>query len=365
MKHLHFHWHNPTIASGFRSGVCLHGHTLHSEECLWFLPRYLQLVPGVSHVMPRYCAGVDFARAWWTPPLTPASALALEREQIHRLGIAPMVSLTDHDNIDGGLALQVTCSRQTTPVSVEWTLPYQSSILHIGVHNLPSGADRAWMREMAELTAEPNEILARDLLHSMAELPGALIVLNHPFWLEEGIEERQHRHALGRFLQECRGSIHALELNGTRVWKENAEAMELAQQLGLPAISGGDRHACEPSACLNLTNAATFAEFAEEVRDGHSRLLFMPQYREPMTMRIFEAVWDILRPYPEYPGRTRWTDRIFYRGNDGEARSVAQIWNGRAPWPLDGITGLVGLFAGTRLRTAIRMLLANRGEVLP
>ena len=29
-------------------------------------------------------------------------------------------------------------------------------------------------------------------------------------------------------------------------------------------ISGGDRHACEPAACLNLTNAASFGEFVAE-----------------------------------------------------------------------------------------------------
>src|SRR3974390_1049492 len=117
---LHFHWRNPAVPGRFRSGVCLHGHTLFSEECLWFLPRYLQHLPGASRVMSRYCSKVDFARAWWTPPLTPVSALELERGQIRRLGLAPMVSLTDHDKIDAGLALQVTCARRDTPVSVEW-----------------------------------------------------------------------------------------------------------------------------------------------------------------------------------------------------------------------------------------------------
>src|SRR5579863_7428059 len=131
MQNLHFLWQNPAIRCGFRRAVCLHGHTLHSEECLWFLPRYLQLIPGMAQLLPHWSAGVDFARAWWTPPLTPASALELEREQIRRLDLAPTVSLTDHDKIEAGLALQVTCARSDTPVSVEWTLPYERSILHI------------------------------------------------------------------------------------------------------------------------------------------------------------------------------------------------------------------------------------------
>jgi len=50
------------------TGVCLHGHTMHSEECLSFLPRYLHHVPGVSQIVSRYEGGprpaVDFSRAY-------------------------------------------------------------------------------------------------------------------------------------------------------------------------------------------------------------------------------------------------------------------------------------------------------------
>src|SRR5580658_1037373 len=100
-----FVWREPHAVDGFRSGVCLHGHTMHSEECLSFLPRYLHHVPGISQVVTYYerARRVDFARAWWTPPLSPASALRLEQEQIAALGLTPIVSLTDHDNIHAGL----------------------------------------------------------------------------------------------------------------------------------------------------------------------------------------------------------------------------------------------------------------------
>jgi hypothetical protein len=40
------------------------------------------------------------------------------------------------------------------------------------------------------------------------------------------------------------------------------------------------------TACLNFTNAKSFGEFASEIRAGHSTVLFMPQYREPMALRI-------------------------------------------------------------------------------
>ncbi len=79
-----FLWRNADCTRPFRSGVCLHGHTMHSEECLSFLPRYLHRAPGISQVVSRYQRGprpaVDFSRAYWTPPLSPASALRLEHE---------------------------------------------------------------------------------------------------------------------------------------------------------------------------------------------------------------------------------------------------------------------------------------------
>src|ERR1700748_1145161 len=97
-----FVWRSPRSTSSFHSAVSLHGHTMHSEECLNFLPRYLHRVPGVSQIVSyaeRPPRSADFARAWWTPPLAPASALHVEREQIAKLGLRPLVSLTDHDDI--------------------------------------------------------------------------------------------------------------------------------------------------------------------------------------------------------------------------------------------------------------------------
>lgn len=362
-----FLWREAGSASGFDSGVCLHGHTMHSQECLSFLPRHLHHVPGISQVVRHYetARRVDFARAWWTPPLSPASAMSLEREQIARLGLRPMVSLTDHDDIEAGLALGVTADPADTPVSVEWTVPYRRSIFHLGVHNIPRNAAHEWMAAMAEYTAAPREALLPAVLDEFARVPDVLIVLNHPFWLEEGVTEDDHKPALERIVRECLGWFDAFELNGTRGWKENAATIELARLHGRPVISGGDRHACEPSACLNLTNSHSFAEFVAEIHAGRSTILFMPQYREPMAQRILEASRDILRTYPEYPGRERWADRIFYRNEDGVARTVAQIWQGREPRWLSGAAAAVRFFGGARFRPALRLFLAERGELHP
>lgn len=225
----------------FKSAVCLHGHTMYSQECLSFLPRYLKLVPGVSQVVNGYERRnlVNFARAYWTPPLTPASALRLEQEQISRLGLRPIVSLTDHDSIDAPIALQVTGACGEVPVSAEWTVPYQRAILHVGIHNLPAAEARSWMSVMAAYTSYPEETRLPAILKELSSIPDTLIVLNHPFWLEEGVEETDRREAVERLLSECVDCFHALELNGTRKWRENAATIEMARAHSLPVISAG------------------------------------------------------------------------------------------------------------------------------
>ena len=362
-------WRNADYTRPFSTGVCLHGHTMHSEECLSFLPRYLHRVPGVSQVVSSYQRGprpaVDFSRAYWTPPLSPASALHLEREQITELGLHSLVSLTDHDKIEAGVTLQETASADEVPISVEWTVPYGGSIFHVGIHNLPPDAAQSWMSAMMACTATQDERCLQDLLRAFAEIPQVLVVLNHPFWLEEGIEEAVHQRALDRFLREHVGCLHAFELNGTRKWNENAAVMELAGTHARPVVSGGDRHACEPAACLNLTNSRSFSEFASEVKAGHSSVVFLPHYRQPMAFRILEASCEILRPYPEYPGRERWIDRVFYRTEDGIAQTLATLWKNREPLVVVPLSGTLQFLATTRVRMALRLLMSRQVESVP
>ena len=362
-----FLWRNAAGVRPFTTAVCLHGHTMHSEECLSFLPGHLHRVPGVSQIVSRYQRGpspaVDFARAYWTPPLNPASALRLEEEQIAKLGLRPLVSLTDHDNIEAGAALQVAASAAGVPISVEWTVPYRNSIFHLGMHNLPPATARGWMSAMASYTATGDENLLRDILRACYAVPEMLIVLNHPFWLEEGVEETAHRRALDDILHEHVQCFHAFELNGTRGWPENAAVVELARLYFRPVVSGGDRHACEPAACLNLTNSRSFAEFAAEVKAGCSSVVFLPHYRQPMALRVCEAICEIVRPYPEFPGREHWTDRVFYRTLDGGAQSLRTLWGNREPWVVRPLSGSLQMLATTRARMALRLMLSGQTEM--
>jgi len=87
---------------------------------------------------------IDFAQGYWTPPLCPRSAYEVEKNQIEQtLGMQALVSLTDHDCIDAPLLLRVVPAMHETPVSLEWTVPFQSAKFHLGVHNCPARAPRS------------------------------------------------------------------------------------------------------------------------------------------------------------------------------------------------------------------------------
>jgi hypothetical protein len=57
---------------------------------------------------------------------------------------------------------------------------------------------------------------------------------------------------------------------------------------------------------------------------------------------------------PEYPGRERWVDRVFYTGDNGMARALSAIWRD-TPWTLGAVAGGVQFLAGASLRPAIRL----------
>ena len=102
--------------------------------------------------MERYGFKLDYAAAYWTPPLTPRLAFDLESKQIEKLGVAPLVSITDHDNITAPMLLRTVAAARHIPVSVEWSAPYFGpdggceQSFHLGIHNLPSDTGAEWMR---------------------------------------------------------------------------------------------------------------------------------------------------------------------------------------------------------------------------
>jgi hypothetical protein len=337
---IHLQWKDPATAGRFRTGVSLHSHTLHSRESLDFIYHAAARFPILSAVVRRgervyrrfNDAELDLARGWWTPPLGPLDAWLLETAQIESLHQNAIVSITDHDNIDAPASLQVLAECRGTPISVEWTVPFGPTFFHLGVHNLPpSGARELWAG-MDEYRRHPQEARLQGILSALAALPQVLIVFNHPLWDERGIGQCAHRETALQFLQRFGAAIHALELNGMRPWKENREVVAFARTAQKPVISGGDRHAVEPNAVLNLTNSETFDEFAEEVRAGWSSVFVLRHYREQYTLRILHNMIDVLRTYDRHAnGWAQWSDRVFYLCHDGQTRSLTELFGERPP----------------------------------
>jgi len=356
----------------YRSGVSLHSHTMHSREWLGRLPSYFRRLPIISGIAEREVGRahlyegriVDFSRAFWTPPLSPREALALEAQQIQSvLGLRPLISLTDHDNIEAGLHLRVVTETSGAPISVEWSAPYEETCFHLGIHNLPSDCASAWMKEFAKHTANPKPELLRKLLHELQGCSSVLVVLNHPFWSAEGVDPAAHRTNMVRFVEEHRSVIHALEINGLRPRAENRAVMELAKACDLPLISGGDRHGCEPNATLNVTAAGSFEEFVEEIRqDRISKIVLMPQYFEPLKLRLFAETWHILGEAPGEFGRRHWTSRVFYITKEGIERPASFLWGKEGPRFIKQIHWAMGLIANPWFRPAMRMAMLASWE---
>jgi hypothetical protein len=337
-------WREPAAANGFSAGVSLHSHTNQSRETLDFIAElstdwsFLQPVMRFLESRSFRCSGIhpDYARSYWTPPLTPRLAYELERKQIEsKLHVQAMVSITDHDDIEAPLLLRSLESARYIPVSVEWTVPIHETAFHIGVHNLPSATGSEWMARFAAFTAMPANgsesrpaNLLRELFAELDAIPGVLIVFNHPLWDLYRVGPERHRFLVNDFLAVYGQFIHALELNGLRHWDENRQVHTLAGKWNQILISGGDRHGIEPNANVNLTRASSFTEFVYEVRrERQSHVLFMPQYAEPWKQRILNSTLDAIRDYPDFPeGSRRWDERVFHPDASGNNARLSELW---------------------------------------
>ena len=373
-------WQQDDIAEDYVTGVSLHSHTNQSRETLDFIAELGRRIHWLQPVMSRmearasrrHSVTVNYAEAYWTPPLTPKLAFDLESSQIARLGLQPLVSISDHDTINAPMLLRTVASARHIPVSVEWSVPYGGDqSFHLGIHNLPSDEGQAWMRAFGEFTAQapvledaPARLTA--LLAALHALPNVLIVFNHPLWDLYMVGAARHTQLLREFMAQNGEYMHALELNGLRGWKENRAVRIMAAETGKLLISGGDRHGMEPNANINLTNAGSFTDFVHEIRyEGRSHVLFMPQYAEPIKHRILQSTLDAIRSYPEFPvGSRTWDERTYHPGPDGTPTPLAELWpRGSAPAYMQRILGCVRLLGSRPLSGGLRLAWSERSEL--
>jgi len=371
---LHLQWLDTGLEGRFRTGVSLHSHTFHSRESLNFFyqvarhsaPLRWALRQAEAAYFRHHGEPLDLNCGWWTPPLGPRQAYSVEAAQIAALGLAPIVSLTDHDDIEAPMTLQAMDASLSVPISVEWTVPYRGTFFHLGIHNVAPHRARTRMDTFAAFTACPEEARLPEILESLHGDESTLIVLNHPFWDEAGIGAGWHHGALMDLLAAHSPWIHAIEINGLRPWEENRSALRLAAESSKPAVAGGDRHVLEPNAVLNLTSAPGIAEFASEVRDGLSHILVLPSYRAPYTERILHNVLDVFRTYADHGrGWTEWPDRVFFTLPGGTVESLQQIWGGRPPVVVNLLDGIMRFTGQPSVRNVLRAVLPTWQEVLP
>jgi hypothetical protein len=108
---------------------------------------------------------------------------------------------------------------------------------------------------------------------------------------------------------------------------------------------------------LDLTTAARFPEFVEQVRSGWSDVLVTSQYREPLALRILQSVQETLQDCATHAyGWRRWSDRVFYQCDDGMVRPLMTLVPERIPTALQLLVGAVSVIRGQAFLKPLRTL---------
>ncbi len=364
----------------FKTGVSLHCHTQHSKEMLEFVPHLAAQLPIISFFFERERQKYlrrkgeewDFSVAYWTPPLSAHKVYDLERQQINSIGLEALVSLTDHDDIEAGCKVRAEHEEgQDAPISLEWTVPFSEGFFHVGVHNLPENRadeitkdllDFSFARKR-ELKFEENRL--DELFAMLNEIPDVLVVLNHPIWDIELIGAARHKVLLNEFVAKYGRWIHAFEINGFRKWSENKAVLEMADALGFPTVSGGDRHGCQPNSVVNLSTSKSFGEFVTQIRrDKFSQVILMPHYRQPLAWRQLNSFAEILSVYPDYEQeRKHWIGRVYVNIDENGLQPLSFFWKRGGPIWLKGATRILGALGNPAARPAFHFAVKRRDRV--
>ncbi|MGI8787090.1 MAG: hypothetical protein ACR2HG_04920 [Pyrinomonadaceae bacterium] len=360
-----------------KTGVSLHCHTEHSKEMMDFIPHYAAKLPIISYFwnkerkkyLEREGKEPNFSTGYWSPPMTAEAVFDIERRQINEVGLEAIASISDHDSINANLQLGKHLENEVAPISLEWTVPFEFGFFHVGVHNLPPNRAVELTETLLDYTfKKENHSTGKlnEMFSMLYALPEVLVVLNHPLWDIEMVGKERHAYLLQNFLKEHGRWIHALEINGFRKWSENKAVIEMAEALGLPIVTGGDRHGCQPNTIINLTNAKSFGEFTEEIRvDKRSEVVLMPEYKQPLHSRQLQSFGEILKFYPEFPeNRRKWFDRVHFDIGDGHGvRQLSVHWKYGGPRWLRAATWTLGVSGSPRLRPLFRLAMKREDRV--
>lgn len=365
------------LSAQAKTGVSLHCHTEHSKEMLDFLPHYADRLPIINYFWRKERTkykekegkGIDFSTAYWSPPMSGQSVYDIEREQITGVGLEAIVSVTDHDSIDACVEVNEKEQNHRAPISLEWTVPFDYGYFHVGVHNLPKDRAVDLTKTLLEYTfgENPTDEKLTEMFAMLNGLPGVLVILNHPIWDIELVGAERHEALLKEFVKRHGRWIHAFEVNGFRSWSENKRVIEMAEALGIPLATGGDRHGCKPNTVINLTNADTFEEFANEIRvEKRSEVVLMPEYEQPLHSRQMQSFSEILKHYPEFrEGRQKWFERVYFDVGDekGLVSLAGHGWKLGGPRWLRAAIWTLGFLGSPSMRPIFRLARKKKDRV--
>ena len=360
----------PDLSRQAKSGVSLHCHTEYSKEMLGFVPHYAAKLPVINHFWQKekvkYFAREgkypNFETGYWSPPLSPQQVYDFEKGQIENAGLNALVSVTDHDCIDGNFTIEEADSKKTVPISLEWTVPFEEGYFHVGVHNLPRDRAAEISKDLIGFTFDKEQHTSKrlnELFAMLEEIPEVLVILNHPLWDIEMAGKEGHERLLKGFLRAFGRWIHALEVNGFRSWSENKAIIELAEAVGIPVATGGDRHGCKPNTVINMTDSSSFEEFVGEIRvDKRAEIALMPAYEQPLHSRQLQSFSEILSHYPAFrQGRQHWFDRVFFDVDNGKGlvSLSSHGWKRGGPRWLRAAIWTLGVMGSPTVRPAFRL----------
>ena len=294
--------------------------------------------------------------------MTPHDVYDIEKEQINEAGLDAIVSIYRPRQHRRQLCRSTSSTDNAkAPISLEWTVPFEYGFFHVGVHNLPKDRAVEIDQNAARLYISAKIRRTKSCTRCFAmlnEIPQVLVILNHPLWDIEIVGKEKHEILLKNFIKEHGHWIHAFEINGFRTWSENKAVIEMAEALGIPIATGGDRHGCKPNTVINLTNAKTFEEFVEEIRvEKRSEVVLMPEYKQPLHSRQLQSFSEILKHYPEFPeGRQKWFDRVYFDTGDGKGvRQLSVHWRRGGPTWLRWAIWTLGVLGSPRMRPIFRV----------
>ncbi len=321
----------PQPAREFHFAVSPHNHSCHSIENLSSLNQVVKLPfmrPFRSVLQWAFglaaVPDLDYAEVHYRPPLTVEDVFLTESSNVALLGFDGVhLGITDHDEVAGSVELlrEHPASALRNPLGEELSLRFQDYLFHLGVTDLP---ESSVVETHASLQAAARAERLDDLFEIL-RASGCLVVLNHPL-VPWGKNSDPHRKIpVEELLRRYGWAIHALEYNGMRSQEENDRVLELAKHVNKPVVGGGDSHLLLASSVLSVTQAASFRDFAAEVKEGRAVPLVTPPYFAPLRWKLFLRVLYFIAHYRQIghfrgqPVRDLLTDRTVFLDPAGVA----------------------------------------------